>query len=432
MNITITCPQCRRSLLAPRTHIGRMVRCPGCSTAFAAEDVTTLPPPMAIALELPEPTSAAPPPPAFVPPVRSDDPWSLPAPVGAARRPIWFPPIRFSAAIDPASTNLAGGDWDAVASPEGLSLRRPGTPAIDVPVGTPTRYLGRNFLAVMLAHGEQVVEVTHRGAADRLARDLAAFLSGQCPKLNPGDYQVPVLLQIMAFLPLGIPLIALPTNAVLGGWMAGAIWGGLGGALAGLSLWLGRLHRWPAVLRGSLILGSSAIAYLVLFGLLLGHLFTPKWDPFEPPGGGYQVLMPGKPRPKTESYAPGQNMTMHLVEHRSPDSAYVVSVVVLPQDALDLRISDRERFDGGREGMLAKTPGSRLRAEKDIMLNGVYPGREFIVDVPGKMTLSARMYLVGPRLFLLIAAGPNFTPDHSDVSKFFSSFRLKDTPIGRP
>src|SRR5437773_6137619 len=56
MATTATCPQCSRQLRVPDELLGRLVKCPSCSTTFTASTAADEPPPLPIAAKEPAPS----------------------------------------------------------------------------------------------------------------------------------------------------------------------------------------------------------------------------------------------------------------------------------------------------------------------------------------------------------------------------------------
>jgi hypothetical protein len=78
--------------------------------------------------------------------------------------------------------------------------------------------------------------------------------------------------------------------------------------------------------------------------------------------------------------------------------------------------------------MLSADRDARLKEQKPLTLEN-NPGREFVIEVPGKGTLVAHVYglrLGGGNVYLaLMAAGPDYGPASPPVVKFFESLRLE-------
>ena len=104
---------------------------------------------------------------------------------------------------------------------------------------------------------------------------------------------IPKYLRLLALLPVGIIIIANTPGMGGGGLIRGAIWGGLGGLLAGACLWIAQRARWPLAIRICSMLGIAIVGY----GVLIGVAVAPKllvalgggWSEFSPLGGGYHV-----------------------------------------------------------------------------------------------------------------------------------------------
>jgi len=60
MATTATCPQCSRQLRVPDELLGRLVKCPSCSTTFTASTAGEQPPPLPVVAKEPAPSARPP------------------------------------------------------------------------------------------------------------------------------------------------------------------------------------------------------------------------------------------------------------------------------------------------------------------------------------------------------------------------------------
>jgi hypothetical protein len=81
-------------------------------------------------------------------------------------------------------------------------------------------------------------------------------------------------------------------------------------------------------------------------------------------------------------------------------------------------------LDGSRDGAVRNIQGNLL-SETIINIKG-HPGRELRIEGPQKMILKSRIYLVGNRLFQIMAISK---PDHSfdkKIDEVFNSFKINE------
>src|SRR5262249_46059582 len=84
------------------------------------------------------------------------------------------------------------------------------------------------------------------------------------------------------------------------------------------------------------------------------------------------------------------------------------------------------RLDGAREGMV-RNANAKLTNASNITLDGKHPGREAQADLPVQNgVLRARIYVVGTRLYQVMATGTKSWADSPDVTKFLDSFALTE------
>ena len=146
------------------------------------------------------------------------------------------------------------------------------------------------------------------------------------------------------------------------------------------------------------------------------------WQEFSSPDGNFAVLMPGTPsyEKQNQSTALGPiDMHMFTLNIRR-DAAYMIMYSDYPE--IVTRAKPDDLLDGGRNGALSNTKG-KLIGEQNMSLDG-FPGREIVIEVPGKGLMKVRAFLVGRRLFQVIAVGTKEKIEHEDTGKYLTSFRL--------
>jgi hypothetical protein len=177
---------------------------------------------------------------------------------------------------------------------------------------------------------------------------------------------------------------------------------------------------------------AACVAFFLARGLvttLLGggaNIADADWQEVAPPDAKFRVLMPGSPRQETRAVGT-TTLQQYTVDRGGGRISFMVLFGHLSDG--DVRAVPWEgRFDLALNGMLAEAPGSRLKSQKALTLDG-HPGREFVVDVPSKGTAVTHIYGVrqgGRNLYLVLgAAGPDYEPDAPPVAKFFGSLRLE-------
>ena len=113
-------------------------------------------------------------------------------------------------------------------------------------------------------------------------------------------------------------------------------------------------------------------------------------------------------------------LTRRVVEHQVGD---IVSIKPLDSKAmgpLENAVMDALMTEMAKE--LAGDSGGTVVSEK--VLPGEYPGREAQLRAAGSLNARMRYYLVGRRLYGLVAAGSVADVMSPDVDRFFESFKL--------
>jgi hypothetical protein len=165
---------------------------------------------------------------------------------------------------DPAK--FAKGQFGCEMTQEGLTLTQ-GKTVIQIATGAKANYAGANRIDVALPDHRLELTIAKFGIyKNRLAKDLAAFLSegGEPPII--GNYSLPWYFYAMAALPLGIPLIT----------VGGAIPLAAGFGLAGACLGIAQKEEWPTALRlvvaGSIVALGYAVFITILIYVILSHI----------------------------------------------------------------------------------------------------------------------------------------------------------------
>jgi hypothetical protein len=171
------------------------------------------------------------------------------------------------------------------------------------------------------------------------------------------------------------------------------------------------------------LIGVLPLVLLVTQACAQGPSPIPKdrWLEFTSADRRYKLLMPGKPRWQKPGKGIPTDMRMFLVDLKS--GSFMVATTDIPPRLMPGMTVDR-RLKSAGQGFAGRIPGGKLVSETKVEID-TYPGREFVVKAADMGQYVVRVYLVENRLYLLAAGGKDFTADHADVVKFFSSFKLK-------
>lgn len=144
------------------------------------------------------------------------------------------------------------------------------------------------------------------------------------------------------------------------------------------------------------------------------------WVVFSPEGGGFSVMLPGKPTERAPRQDTKTGRTpAPLYEITSGDFKYAVTYMDYP---FSVRGAQRDKLlDMGAEAGISGA-GVKIVSNKPISL-GEHPGREVKGEKQGFVSHS-RVYLVNQRLYLLIVWRPSDSADSESAAKFLDSFKL--------
>jgi len=151
------------------------------------------------------------------------------------------------------------------------------------------------------------------------------------------------------------------------------------------------------------------------------------WKDFSSPEGRFSVDFPGTPQ---QAKQPMQTKVGTLVARiamlsSSNNLFYGVLYLDYPKATLEKYSAD-DLLEGSRESAVKRVKGGRLVGEEKISLAG-NPGRQFIVEAPGDVRMTVRVYLVNNRLYWLIASvksSDKGSEKEADPTHFFDSFKL--------
>lgn len=145
------------------------------------------------------------------------------------------------------------------------------------------------------------------------------------------------------------------------------------------------------------------------------------WTEYRPQGGRYLVLMPGTPDTSTEPVpiTGGRTVQMFQAVSETQNVAYMSTYVDYPPELVS-RSSPDKVLDNVRNG---SAKGHTLRSEKRLTI-ARNSGREYVIVRTNGIILVTRSFLVGNRLYQIIAAGHTGVEQHPDTAKFLGSFRL--------
>jgi hypothetical protein len=161
----------------------------------------------------------------------------------------------------------------------------------------------------------------------------------------------------------------------------------------------------------------------VLIGLVVLPAGGAEWQDFVWRRGECVALMPGKPQLLSRSI-PGPNGTNLEVFIQSAEAkgvAYLLSFVDNPTfKGADEKQLD-EALNKARDGAVGK---GKLVKETRIK-HGPYPGRDLLIEMPGKGTFSRlQLFIADQKMYQLIVVGPRDACLAKEAEQFLESFKL--------
>ncbi len=437
MPAAITCGSCRRPLRVPEHLLGQKVRCPLCTDVFIAEPN---PPPPSVKPLIPVD------PPAFEPQHPAEALYEKEAQAALYVRPlrpnpatprttddVAAPPFHFRARIRRDPYRVLNGPVYAEVTYRGLRLVSEKKEEVFVPLGTPVRYLGSNRLRVPLDDREIELAVGNLTIyRQRLARDVATFLSGDRQLPWPADYRWPWYIYLLWLAPSGLPFLAASVHETddaggvvfLCGLLAVAL------VLAGYSLI--QYEKWAPRLRLALAAGASLSAYaLVVWASAADpplQISEDNWQELRWPEV-FQLRMPGTPVVRQRQRG-GQSVAVYVVDLPRQQAVFTFGYVDLPTGPRNP--TERQLnllFEEGVQALQRETRGvTRVADHRLVLKNGACPGHEYVCNVSNrtlKGKLVAQMYYDQGRLYTLAVAGKTVQPQLPDVRAFFDSFWIE-------
>jgi hypothetical protein len=157
----------------------------------------------------------------------------------------------------------------------------------------------------------------------------------------------------------------------------------------------------------------------------------PKPDHYEPsasgggefrcPEGKFRVLVPAKPKTQTLNVG-GVSARVYTAEN--PEGGYAVAYADLPIPAGEPLETTRKRLLGARTEMIRNIDAT-LKGESAVTLDGKYPGLEVRAELPYlKGIVRGRVYLVGQRMYQIVAIGTPAWVNSAGATRFLNSLTL--------
>lgn len=191
--------------------------------------------------------------------------------------------------------------------------------------------------------------------------------------------------------------------------------------------------RTPLAIIGSVILMLAAgaagrYAYMNLRSSRLEGTGTVAWQKVTPPGGGYEVMLPGPMNGAQQPMAtPMGNITAYMYSTEiSGQGSTMVSNADYPLEAR-VPIDGSDLVDRAAKGTVTSSK-STLVSKREIQLAGGHRGVEIEMTPPKDTDAEvcvARIYWVRPRIYIMMVAGKRDSQLWKERDTFLSSLTLK-------
>lgn len=157
------------------------------------------------------------------------------------------------------------------------------------------------------------------------------------------------------------------------------------------------------------------------------QIVQPKWKVFTPPDKSFQVLMPGRPKTKTQvqkTYMGEIELKIFVAQPPAQEVAYLVAYNEFPYSYA--KMNSPQKILNRNQANTLKTTQSNLISARNIRSSNGHPGKEIqYKDSAGKVTTN-RMYVAQGRLYQVMAIvskrqRPTLT---KTITGYLNSFQL--------
>jgi hypothetical protein len=168
--------------------------------------------------------------------------------------------------------------------------------------------------------------------------------------------------------------------------------------------------KWQLVMAGVMLSAITAQAQL-------------KFESFTSKACGFSILMPGTPKEQTFKIKSdrGDLENKQFVIGTDNGVFWMVSVIDYPPDT-PAELQDK-LLEGAVKGAM-KNLGGKTLSEGKLMLDDKYPGWHFQVEAEKIGVHRARVFIVGNRLYQIVARGPKEGVTAQEATKYLESFKL--------
>jgi hypothetical protein len=182
------------------------------------------------------------------------------------------------------------------------------------------------------------------------------------------------------------------------------------------------MQAWLLIASGMFAVGACGCC-----GFAAALLSDPEWQQHESTQGGFKVELPAEPRDDM-----AKRLKIPGVRHVEGTFLWTRAenyVVIYWDEPLTnlrlLRQSDDQRLDEQTKAITSGPEVENVLRTEPIQVSG-FPGREFEFRYSNGGTITGRVILVGPRVYVLWAGGRFTRPGNKNVSHFLESFTITE------
>lgn len=150
---------------------------------------------------------------------------------------------------------------------------------------------------------------------------------------------------------------------------------------------------------------------------------TNTWVRHAPAGGGYAVMIPGKPEEQTKK-EDTYSATLYILTVKDGSTPRIIYLVGVGDYAPTVKVDPQVELPADRDSFIKGLPGTSLVESHNITLDG-RPGIE-LTGESNQMTVTARFYVKGNRVYQLATLVFKGVDEKVNVMKFFDSFAFID------
>ena len=154
---------------------------------------------------------------------------------------------------------------------------------------------------------------------------------------------------------------------------------------------------------------------------------TTKGEVFTSKEGKFTITFPKKPTKQTQKVKTSLGeLEVHLYIVDQKDRGFITGTTDYPKGSI--KDENREKMmDGARDGNVKSMKGKLLSEKKVTLGKKKHQGRELLIEMPAiKGVYRSRLFLVGDRLYQIVALWPEEFVKSKETTAYMDSFKLDE------